>query len=68
MNAKVLYVRSDAKFVTFFMDRLMLKGHRLRGLYLGPKMIFIPLAPVKIIFFPPLATCCFSTPFEAFLP
>jgi hypothetical protein len=40
-----------------------------RGLYFGPKTIFIPPPPfLKMIIFPPLTACCFSTPIVAFLP
>jgi hypothetical protein len=38
-----------------------------RGLYFGPKTIFIPPL-LKIMFFPPLGTRCFSTAIMAFLP
>ncbi len=39
-----------------------------RGLYFGPKMVFISPPPLlKMIFFPPLETCHFSTPIVAFL-
>ncbi len=37
-----------------------------RGLYFGPKTISPP--PLKMIFFPPLATRHFLTPIVAFLP
>ncbi len=39
-----------------------------RGLYFGPKMIFIPPPPSENYIFPPLATRRFSTTIMAFLP
>ncbi len=39
-----------------------------RGLYFGPKTIFIPPPPNENYIFPPLGKCRFLSPFMAFLP
>ncbi len=50
-------------------EKTKIKGTLLsyRGLYFGPKTIFIPPPQKKMIFSPPLATRRFLTPIVAFL-
>jgi hypothetical protein len=65
------------KFLVFLVDQRRHNGENIasqlmkygsqhgRGLYFGPKTIFIPPSSINDIF-PPLGTHCFSTPIVAF--
>jgi hypothetical protein len=55
--------------IAAFKECLFLRHLSSTGVYISVRKQYLFLSPlVKMIFFPPLVPCCFSTPILAFLP